>query len=47
MYIKLKLEDTEFIKEAENLEECFTAESDPRPHGLFDSIQFITLFPWP
>ena len=45
--IKLKLEDYEFIKEAKRVEldgRMFHVESDPRPHGLFDSIQFITLF---
>jgi hypothetical protein len=45
--IKLKLEDYEYIKDAKRIEfdgRMFHVESDARPHGLFDKIQFITLF---
>jgi hypothetical protein len=45
--IKLKIEDYNYIKEAKRIEldgRMFHIESDPRPHGLFDVTQFITLF---
>tara|TARA_Y100000114_G_C11760904_1_gene329651 strand:+ start:1365 stop:1841 length:477 start_codon:yes stop_codon:yes gene_type:complete len=45
--IKLKIEDYNYIKEAKRVEldgRMFHIESDPRPHGLFDVMQFITLF---
>lgn len=45
--IKLKVEDYEYIKEAKRIEldgRMFHVESDPRAHGLFDVVQFITLF---
>jgi len=45
--IKLKIEDYDYIKEAKRVEldgRMFHVESDPRPHGLFDTIQFVTLY---
>ena len=45
--IKLKAEDYEYIKEAKRIEldgRMFHVESDSRAHGLFDVIQFHTLF---
>lgn len=45
--IKLKVEDYDYIKEAKRVEldgRMFHIESDPRPHGLFDVVQFTTLF---
>ena len=45
--VKLKIEDYEYIKDAKRVEldgRMFHVESDPRPHGLFDVIQFVTLF---
>lgn len=45
--LKLKVEDHNYIKDAKRIEldgRMFTVYSDPRPHGLFDKIQFITLF---
>jgi hypothetical protein len=45
--IKLKIEDYEYIKSAKRMEfdgRMFHIESDPRPHGLFDVVQFVTLF---
>jgi len=45
--IKLKLEDYDYLKEAKRVEldgRMFHVESDPRAHGLFDKVQFITLF---
>jgi hypothetical protein len=45
--VKLKIEDYEYIKDAKRIEldgRMFHVESDPRPHGLFDVMQFITLF---
>ena len=45
--IKLKIEDHEYIKDAKRIEldgRMFHVESDPRFHGLFDTIQFVTLF---
>lgn len=45
--IKLKAEDYNYIKEAKRIEldgRMFHVESDPRAHGLFDVVQFYTLF---
>ena len=45
--IKLKIEDFEYIKEAKRIEldgRMFHIDSDPRAHGLFDVIQFYTLY---
>lgn len=45
--IKLKIEDYQYIKEAKRIEldgRMFHVESDPRAHGLFDVVQFYTLF---
>ena len=45
--IKLKIEDYEYIKSAKRMEfdgRMFHIESDPRPHGLFDVIQFVLYF---
>lgn len=45
--IKLKIEDYNYIKEAKRIEldgRMFSVYSDPRPHGLFDVMQFITIF---
>ena len=45
--IKLKIEDYQYIKDSKRIEldgRMFHIESDPRPHGLFDVIQFNTLF---
>jgi hypothetical protein len=45
--IKLKIQDYSYIKDAKRIEldgRMFHVESDPRPHGLFDVVQFITLF---
>jgi hypothetical protein len=45
--IKLKIEDYDYIKDAKRIEfdnRMFHIESDARPHGLFDTSQFITLF---
>lgn len=45
--IKLKIEDYEYIKEAKRIEfdgRLFHVNSDPRFHGLFDVIQFCTLY---
>jgi hypothetical protein len=45
--IKLKVEDYSYIKEAKRIEldgRMFHVDSDPRAHGLFDTIQFYTLF---
>lgn len=45
--IKLKVEDYAYIKEAKRVEldgRMFHVESDPRAHGLFDVIQFYTLY---
>lgn len=45
--IKLKVEDYNYIKEAKRIEldgRMFHVDSDPRAHGLFDVIQFYTLY---
>jgi hypothetical protein len=45
--IKLKIEDYQYIKDAKRIEldgRMFHVESDPRAHGLFDEVQFYTLF---
>lgn len=45
--IKLKIEDFEYIKDAKRVEldgRMFHIDSDPRAHGLFDVIQFYTLY---
>jgi hypothetical protein len=45
--IKLKAEDFAYLKDAKRIEldgRMFHVESDPRAHGLFDKIQFYTLF---
>jgi hypothetical protein len=45
--VKLKIEDYNYIKDAKRIEldgRMFHVESDPRPHGLFDVIQFMTIF---
>jgi hypothetical protein len=45
--IKLKIEDYDYIKEAKRIEldgRMFRVESDPRAHGLFDVVQFYTLY---
>ena len=45
--IKLKIEDYQYIKDAKRIEldgRMFHVESDPRAHGLFDKVQFYTLF---
>ena len=45
--IKLKKEDYDYIKEAKRIEldgRMFHVDSDARAHGLFDFIQFYTLF---
>ena len=45
--IKLKVEDYSYIREAKRVEldgRMFHVESDPRAHGLFDVIQFYTLY---
>ena len=45
--IKLKIEDYQYIKEAKRIEfdgRMFRVESDPRAHGLFDVVQFYTLY---
>ena len=45
--IKLKIEDYNYIRDAKRIEldgRLFHVDSDARPHGLFDSIQFYTLF---
>jgi|TARA_B100001093_G_scaffold329525_1_gene314537 hypothetical protein len=45
--IKLKVEDYTYIKDAKRVEldgRMFHVESDPRAHGLFDVIQFYTLY---
>lgn len=45
--IKLKIEDFQYIQEAKRIEldgRMFHIDSDPRAHGLFDVIQFYTLY---
>jgi len=45
--IKLKVEDFEYIKDSKRIEfdgRMFHIASDPRAHGLFDVVQFYTLF---
>lgn len=45
--IKLKKEDYTYISDAKRIEldgRMFHVDSDPRAHGLFDAIQFYTLF---
>jgi len=45
--IKLKKEDFEYIREAKRIEldgRMFHVASDPRAHGLFDVVQFYTIF---
>lgn len=45
--IKLKIEDYDYIKEAKRIEldgRLFHINSDPKFHGLFDEIQFCTLY---
>jgi hypothetical protein len=45
--IKLKIEDYDYIKEAKRIEldgRLFHINSDPKFHGLFDKIQFCTLY---
>ena len=45
--IKLKAEDYNYIKGAKRLEldgRMFHVDSDGRAHGLFDTVQFYTLF---
>jgi hypothetical protein len=45
--LKLKVEDHDYIKDVKRIEldgRMFSIYSDARPHGLFDTIQFITLF---
>ena len=45
--VKLKKEDYDYIKDAKRIEldeRMFHVDSDARAHGLFDAIQFYTLF---
>jgi hypothetical protein len=45
--IKFKIEDYNYIKEAKRIEldgRLFHINSDPKFHGLFDEIQFCTLY---